>query len=122
MTRSIPMQFSRSGPTTAEVTVSEYRDDVVAYGPGVSNPSETVYNMIRYTITAALPFPVYLLETTWQDDALTLVLEQPGDEDDADLVIPLGVPFLGAADIRTVNGSGATIQVVLTVTAREPNR
>lgn len=120
--RSIPVQFSVSGPTAADVTVVEYRDYVVAYGPGQNNPSETVYDMIRYTITTKLPFPVFLLEVTWQDDALTLALERPGDEDDADLTIPLDVPFLGTADIRTVASINTQIRVVLTVTANEPNR
>lgn len=120
--RSIPVQFSVSGPTAADVTVVEYRDEVVAFGPGQNNPSETVYETIRYTVTATLPFSVYLLDVAYRDDALTLTLEQPGDEDDADLVISLDVPFQGSADIRTVTSVNQQIRVVLTVTANEPTR
>lgn len=114
--RSIPVQFSVSGSAVAEVTISEYRDEVIAFGPGQNNPSEIVYQMVRFTITATLPFPVWLLETFWQDDALVLVLEnQAGDEDDADLVIQLDPPY-GQIDIRAVSAKGTTVSVIVTVT------
>lgn len=115
ISKTVYTDFSIFGPTAAEVTISEYRDEVIAFGPGQNNPSETVYETIRYTVTATLPFPVYLLDVAYRDDALTLTLEQPGDEDDADLVIQLDPPY-GQIDIRAVSAKGTTVSVIVTVT------